>query len=365
MKKAILHIGTEKTGTTSIQKFLFQNRSKLMVAGRLFPASAGYISNQRLVVYAKRAPEADIADEGLDVNDPAALDAWKDQFVQEHCAEVMAFHARHPKDSTVIYSAEHLQSRLTTLDEIRRVARLLRPLFDEITVVVYLRRQDKYALSAHSTSVRGGNQRHFSFEGINAVGPYYNYRELLENWSEVFGKNSLTVRLFERNRLVDTNVVADFCRVAGIDVNQPGMEMPEAENEALSYTALSLLRTFNALDADNARLLGIPKSQLRGFLLDKVQVIEDDLGRVLPARESAEKFYQIFEADNQWIADSWLDGEGFETSFLDYPEHSIEPPVLTGIDQKLDELIDAYSKTQSRLVGRIRAAVQLHLPKAG
>ena len=56
MKRAILHIGTEKTGTTSIQKFLFQNRRKLLSSGTLFPESAGYISNQRLVVYGKNAP---------------------------------------------------------------------------------------------------------------------------------------------------------------------------------------------------------------------------------------------------------------------------------------------------------------------
>ena len=61
MKRAILHIGTEKTGTTSIQNFLYSNRIKLGAQGILFSETAGYLSNQNLVVYAKKAPEPDLA----------------------------------------------------------------------------------------------------------------------------------------------------------------------------------------------------------------------------------------------------------------------------------------------------------------
>jgi hypothetical protein len=83
MKRAILHIGTEKTGTTSIQKFLYENRIKLGASGMLFPASAGFISNQNLVVYGKQAPESDLAPPSLDVNDATELAAWKEKFAQE------------------------------------------------------------------------------------------------------------------------------------------------------------------------------------------------------------------------------------------------------------------------------------------
>lgn len=365
MKKAILHIGTEKTGTTSIQTFLFQNRFKLLVAGRLFPASAGYTSNRRLVVFGKRAPEADLAPHSLDVADPVALGEWKEQFVHEHCAEVMAFHARHPQDSTVIYSSEHLQSRLTSIDEIKRVARLLRPLYDKVSVVVYLRRQDKYALSAYSTSVRGGNQRLFSFEDIHSAGPYYNYRKLIENWTEVFGEDSLTVRVFERQRMVGGDVVADFCQLSGIDAEELGLEWPDAENEALSFTALSLLRAFNALDSADPRLQGIPRRKLRSFLLDKVQTIRDDYGHVLPTRESAMAFHEKFADDNQWIAERWLGAEGFEASFNNYPEQAIELPVVSDIEQRLDALIDSYPVPRRGFAKHLRKVVPAFFLKAG
>jgi hypothetical protein len=51
MHKALLHIGTEKTGSTSIQNFLYKNESELNKRGYFFPhKSCGLISNYRLVL---------------------------------------------------------------------------------------------------------------------------------------------------------------------------------------------------------------------------------------------------------------------------------------------------------------------------
>lgn len=346
MKRAILHIGTEKTGTTSIQKFLFENRIKLGANGMLFPASAGYISNQNLVVYGKQAPESDLAPPSLDVSNAAELTAWKGQFAQEHCSEVLAFQERH-QDSTLIYSAEHLQSRLTTVSEIKRIARLLRPLFDQIDVLVYLRRQDLYALSAHSTSVRGGKQQSFSFETINAQGPYYDYRLLLENWSEVFGKEALQIRLFEKSRLIGNDVVSDFQNLTNIDTLGLDFVRPDSVNEALSFTALCVLREFNKLGESDSRLLGYSKSDVRLYLLDAVQGVQDSYGRVLPGRSAAIVFYDRFKADNQWIAETWLNCEGFDENFDVYPELSSNEPEILDLDMQLDRLIAKFSRSRN------------------
>lgn len=345
MKRAILHIGTEKTGTTSIQKFLYENRIKLGANGMLFPASAGFVSNQNLVVFGKQSPESDLAPPSLDVNDAAELAAWKEKFAQEHCSEILAFQARH-QDSTIIYSAEHLQSRLTTVAEIKRVARLLRPLFDTVEVVVYLRRQDLYAHSAYSTSVRAGQQQSFSFETINAKGPYYNYRLLLENWSEVFGEEAIQVRLFEKSRLIGNDVVADFQSVTNIDTLGLNLVRPKSVNEALSYTALCVLREFNKLAESDSRLLGYSKSDVRSYLLDAVQGIQDSFGRVLPGKSSALAFYDRFKADNQWVADKWLNGAGFDESFEVYPEVICSLPEIADLEMKLDMLISKYSRSR-------------------
>ena len=361
MKQAILHIGTEKTGSTSIQQFLFQNRTRLSKMGFLFPETAGYLSNRKLVVYGKRAPEADLAEVPLDVNDPRELAQWKETFVLKHCEEVLHFHSRHKSQSTVVYSSEHLQSRLTTVDEIKSVARLLRPLFDEIRVVVYLRRQDRYAMSAHSTAIRGGNRNAFAFENVHGQGPYYNYRELLQNWSEVFGEAAIDVRIFEKDRLQDGDVVSDFRSAMNVDSAAEGLTMPSAENEALSYTAQVILRKFNELPADDMRLVELDANQVRVFLLEKLQSIHDDFGKQLPSRSSAETFYSQFTQGNQWVADRWLRSCSFDESFIDYPETRPDVPEVADATERLDELLDRYlklKKPHNRLSSIIQSALQ-------
>jgi hypothetical protein len=44
----VLHIGMPKTGTTSIQFFLRDNRERLASLGVLFPKAAGQVRSERL-----------------------------------------------------------------------------------------------------------------------------------------------------------------------------------------------------------------------------------------------------------------------------------------------------------------------------
>ena len=50
--RCILHIGTAKTGSTTIQSFLQQNRQDLLARGFYFPHSLGQANHEKLVAYA-------------------------------------------------------------------------------------------------------------------------------------------------------------------------------------------------------------------------------------------------------------------------------------------------------------------------
>lgn len=349
MKRAILHIGTEKTGSTSVQQFLFQNRSALEREGCLFPASAGYLSNHKLVVYAKRDPEDDLLSMSFDGVVPETLSDWKENFVLEHCREVLPFlKTRLVRRRTVVYSSEHLQSRLTTQDEISRVARLLRPLFDRIDVVVYLRRQDKLALSAHSTSMRGGASNTFSFSTINAAGPYYNHLKLLQDWSAVFGQENIIVRLFDRDRLVGGDVVRDFISTTGAGLSLRAPVYPEIENEALSWTAQEILRHHNALADSDRGLDGLDRARFTVFFLEALQRIEDSFGKVLPPRSEAQAFMRRFEEDNVVVANTWLAGAGFGHEFGEYPDSDQNLPVVDDVATRYLDIVTAVRASASR-----------------
>ena len=348
MKQAILHIGMEKTGSTSIQGFLFEHRDLLARRGCLFPSTAGYVSNHRLVTYAKRVPDADLVEAGLDLADPRALADWKERFVAAHCNEVLPWLARRD-DATLLYSSEHMQSRVQDVEEIRRIARFVRPMVDRVRVIVYLRRQDRLALSAYSTTVRGGNSRAFSFASMNHRGPYYDQRALLERWAGVFGESAITARVFERSRLEGGDVVDDFVAAADIGRATGELSRPRSSNEALSWTALSILRAFNARPADDPRLAGLDRGALRRHLLGKLESLEDGLGKVRPPRAEARAFQAHFDEANREVAERWLGGDGFDAAFDEYPEDPGPDPVVEDVEARLDALVDAWRPRPARV----------------
>ena len=126
--KAILHIGSEKTGTTTIQSFLVQNKKMFAGHGYLVPSSVGVGNNRGLVSCAMGVFTFDdyhhargiSSDEQRNLHDLQIITKFKDEL-----AENKSCH-------TVIISSEHFQSRLTTIEQIHRLYSILNELFIEI-----------------------------------------------------------------------------------------------------------------------------------------------------------------------------------------------------------------------------------------
>ncbi|MDN5849769.1 MAG: hypothetical protein L0H63_09065, partial [Nitrococcus sp.] len=116
-KRCLLHIGTEKTGTSTIQRFLAANRQALAAEGVLYPTCGGGENGGSQWGFAASA----------------ARQAWKldlGMFLNIHCAQDQAryrsaliddlsreFEALTGRDALII-SSEHFQSRLRHMDEI-------------------------------------------------------------------------------------------------------------------------------------------------------------------------------------------------------------------------------------------------------
>lgn len=57
--KAILHIGTEKTGTTSFQSFMHRNRDAVLARGVLYPDRLGGDNHRLIATYGLSLSTAD------------------------------------------------------------------------------------------------------------------------------------------------------------------------------------------------------------------------------------------------------------------------------------------------------------------
>lgn len=349
MRKAILHIGCEKTGSTSIQSHLRDNEKRLGESGFTYSTDAGLVSNFKLVLFAQSSPDQDLLELAGVESSKESIQNFKSKFCKAHAVTVNAFHRRHPNESTAIYSSEHCQSRLTQQKDVQVLKDFLDDLYDCVEVVVYIRRQDKFASSAHNTSIQGGNTKRFRIDTIRGTGIYYDHYSMLELWASVFDKNAITVRVFEPNRLHKKSVVADFCKIIGwSDIENQHED--ERSNERLTYSAQEVLLEFNRTEDGAAVLRGHSKSALRKKLVQLLHSWNDEHGSMKPSREKAIMFYGLFREKNKLLADKWLSGKGFDENFDDYPEVEKQLPAINAIrllDNAIGECLGEVSNEEA------------------
>ncbi|HVT36086.1 MAG TPA: hypothetical protein VHE37_10890 [Nevskiaceae bacterium] len=321
-----LHIGTEKTGTTSIQRFLHDNRKRLLQAGVFVPSSLGHENHKMLAAYALELNSRDIALRSQNVsNSPADVMAFQAKVRKKFTDEVQAARFEH-----CVVSTEDLQ-RLYQDSEINRLFALLRPLFARIVVVLYLRRQDVLATSRRYTLLLHGdtNSDVFPKKSDN----FYDYHSLVTRWTrQVADDDMCIVQYRERVEGVKFDALTSFCEVIGIPLE--GMVMPKLLNVSLDATnqlvMLALNRQGDTVDP-----------ALRKFVLDQLGKYSDPSAHFV-SRRQAEEFYQRFAAGNDQLAQRFLKREQlFSTDFSMYPEENQYRKVSEAAMSRLLEILAA------------------------
>ena len=88
-RRCVIHIGTEKTGTSSIQKFLADSRESLRADGVVYPKCAGLRggSQWEFVAYAHSRPWAMDFGKRLRITAEGAHDIFRKSFLSDlgHC----------------------------------------------------------------------------------------------------------------------------------------------------------------------------------------------------------------------------------------------------------------------------------------
>jgi hypothetical protein len=242
--KAIVHIGTEKTGTTSIQGFLYQNRKKLKSAGFHFIQSAGQTNNRILPAYCIEDDKHDDFYKEKGILTLEQRNEFKREFIRDFETEIQSA----PKSiHTFIISSEHFHSRIRSAAEMDNVYRLLSTYFDEFKIICYLREQTTTCTSSYSTHMKTvGTESLDNFLLRCRPGNYYyNYHDLLANWERCFGFDALNVSIFAREHFLNGDLLDDF--TAKIDPLLIGtLTRPaRAENESLRPIGQALARAVN------------------------------------------------------------------------------------------------------------------------
>src|SRR5947209_5070335 len=114
-----LHIGTEKTGSTSMQTILAQNRARLLARGWIYPHTAGAQKHHPPLAFSLDDDRSDSARVELGIGKCIQLQDFRRQLLDSLKTELVASGA-----ATAVFSDELLSTRLRRPSEIQRLKTL-------------------------------------------------------------------------------------------------------------------------------------------------------------------------------------------------------------------------------------------------
>lgn len=242
MKTLYLHIGQPKTGTTTLQHFCSENRAALNRLGYDYPVSPlkyRYVNPWRnghfLLGHSYSDAREGLAEENQEKREQgyALLEEWFGAY------------------DNIVLSDEALWTDTFRFSEAPFWGRLMqhaRAHGYEVKVIVYLRRQDQFAQSYYTQSVKEGGTGKYWGEWLEALGKRrLDYYGNLEAIARHTGREAIDVRVYDRAALdAAGGIHADFLSALGICMDDSFVQLPADENTASpNLNALAIKRAIN------------------------------------------------------------------------------------------------------------------------
>lgn len=244
--KFIIHIGTEKTGTTTLQNLLSYNHELLKSRGFFYLRTPERIEARGITAASLGDQQPDEFLKDLGVDTPEQRQKFRDA-TERQVHETLSLLPE--SVSTVIVSSEHFHSRLRHPEQVARVRKLLIDHAESFQIVCYLRHQASLVESYYSTALKNGTTltlKDTAEQLCKASNHYYNYQMLLDLWSNCFGAEAITPRIFDKHSLEEGDIIKDFLSASKINIKlQHPQRKQERYNESLTPLGQSLLKGIN------------------------------------------------------------------------------------------------------------------------
>lgn len=218
MTSFIVHIGDGKCGSTSIQKALYDARNQLRTHGIVYETTSAKTGHFDLVTLAGGVTRGNMEKQRVSALETLEL-----------------IKSKTTPTSTVLLTAESffMQSPKTILS----ILELLAQPIERIDVISYVRTPASMYLSLVQQTLKGNSDYTRPDKFTRPID------QKLKQWLDSPIKNSLTVRLFERSRLVDEDAVSDFEKILRRLLGTEAIKLSAQEqNTSISSEQLILLQ---------------------------------------------------------------------------------------------------------------------------
>lgn len=313
MKTLYLHIGTPKTGTSTIQYFCRKNDDFLLQHGLCYP-DLGF-----------RFP-------GIGQNRNAHFlshkiyDAQKNRLFQEEAREREAGFKKleklFDKQDRVVISDEHLWNE-KEIDEMRLqdIRNRMAKSGAAVKAIVYLRRQEQVIQSYWAQQVKEGMQLTFSQYIQQEKYRYFqlDYQKRIQVFSAALGRENIIVRCYEKEQYqgAEKTILSDFLHIFDIALSEECKDSDVLQNTSLRGIYLEAKRLLNRNPAFRTkqnfsvkRLLAIQES-CKGNSLDRAVNYF--------SKEEREQCALQYASGNESIAKEFLEREN-GVLFYENPE---------------------------------------------
>ena len=315
--KCILHIGTEKTATTLIQNWIYENKNILNSFGVYLSNVIGVPNNIELpTAFTDRVNNQTKVRKLENQRD---RDNYHKKVTQALASEVKLVQGKY---DTFLISAEHLHSQLTNTSTIQRLYYFLKSIFSSIEIICYFRHQSDLAYSLYSTALKSSCTVSAS-TFVNRAWPrnyYYNHLSIAHNWTAIFGSKHTHFRAFDQSNFINSDIRDDF-------IHQIYPDFPTERLSRANYVANQSLTGAQARAFQMINMMvplfteGKPGMSSMNKAIKK-KVLQNtffDVGRIPQDKKSEiEKRFEIVNAE---FCELYLQSENI---FLKYVDH-IEP----------------------------------------
>lgn len=273
--KAIVHIGSPKAGSSSIQDFLFLNAAALSKQGFRFHRNVRGRGSQfeyPMAIMARNGTLLRGEVERARYDASTLEDAARGS--EPYLADLSGYAERY-KEPVALFSSEHILPWLSTPALIGAMDEAFSAAFDEVRYLVYFRSPASTIVSQYSERIKRG----YSFTLDEFIERRLKGLDLFKparRWANTVGRDRLTVRLFDRSCLKDGDLIADYCDACGIDAD--GLVTPPIVNEGLTAPAAEALRVLNSM-VPEIHPDGSP-NPLRGALLEEIMEMSAGMPRL-------------------------------------------------------------------------------------
>lgn len=223
----VIHIGSQKTGTTAIQGFLNTNQSLLKKRG------VSYVSAGRKHIAHNPIVRPLLTGSGQEI-----LTSIRDEISAD------------PSCIHILSSEMFFRGRVGSI-----LGAAFQDLNQEVKIVGYLRRPDAYAEAMYKQKVKNGridsNPQAFLKKFRNSL----HYKGILDAFTRSFGSGTVCVRPFERAQLKSGDVVHDFLDQVGVDYADDFKRASSTSNKSLSRAVSEQLGLVNRHTSYNTKVM--------------------------------------------------------------------------------------------------------------